>query len=92
LRILSTTSYQVTKALIKSMAEVSWKAACVKQPRSDLGQSHHFGPVRRMSAYPLTAAREQTFRDRRYGPENEPAYAGARCARDGVRGNDGGPS
>src|SRR6516225_5949521 len=25
----------------------------------------------------------------RSGSKNEPAYAGARCARDGVRGNDG---
>ena len=28
------------------------------------------------------SAREQTFRDRSFGPENEPAYAGARCARE----------
>jgi hypothetical protein len=26
------------------------------------------------------------------GPRNEPAHAGARCARVGVRGNDGAPS
>src|SRR6516165_8437329 len=36
-----------------------------------LGQSRHFGPVRRMSACPLTAAREQTFRDRSFGPQTE---------------------
>ena len=33
-----------------------------------MGQSRHFGPVRRMSACPLTAARKQTFRDRSFGP------------------------
>ena len=36
---------------------------------SAVGQSRHLGPVRRMSAYPLTAAREQSFRD--FGPKAE---------------------
>ena len=31
-----------------------------------------------------------TFPDVRFAASNEPAYAGARCARGGVRGNDGG--
>jgi hypothetical protein len=45
----------------------------------------------------MTSAREriadlsQTFGKARFGPRNEPAYAGARCARGGVRGNDGEP-
>ena len=38
-----------------------------------MGQSRHFGPVRRMSACPLTAAREQTFGDRSFGPEHKVA-------------------
>ena len=35
---------------------------------SELGHSRHFRSVRRTSAYPLRAAREQKFRDRRFGP------------------------
>ena len=34
---------------------------------SAVGHSRHFRPVRRTSAYPLTAAREQTFREGRLG-------------------------
>jgi hypothetical protein len=30
--------------------------------------SRHFGPIRGMFAYPLTAAREQKFRDRGFEP------------------------
>src|SRR6516225_8469718 len=39
-------------------------------------QSRHFGPVRRMSACPLTAVREQTFRDRSFGPKHKVAAIG----------------
>ena len=39
-------------------------------PMSPLGHSRHFLRVRRMSAYPLTAASEQTFRYRSFGPAN----------------------
>src|SRR6516164_9374083 len=45
---------------------------------SALGQSRHFGPVRRMSACPLTAAREQTFRDRSFGPSTDSCTAANR--------------
>ena len=35
------------------------------EPMAVAGQSRHFGRSHRMSAYPLTAAQEQTFSDRR---------------------------
>jgi len=41
-----------------------------ESPMSQMGQSRHFGPVRRMSAYPLIAAREQKFRDRSFGGDD----------------------
>jgi hypothetical protein len=44
------------------------------------GQSRHFGPVRRMSACPLTAAREQTFRDRSFRPKSAIGEIGQRLA------------
>ena len=43
------------------------KRIYVRETASATGQSRHFGPVRRMYACPLTAAREQTFRDRSSG-------------------------
>jgi hypothetical protein len=38
---------------------------------SELGHSRRFGDVRDESAYPLTAARKQTFENRRSGPGPE---------------------
>jgi len=46
-----------------------------KQSMSPLGHSRHFRPVRRMSACPLTAAREQTLSNRTFGPEHGSARA-----------------
>jgi Protein of unknown function (DUF3551) len=54
--------------------------------------TYKIGGGRLTSAMPLIAARKRTSRDFRVGPKNEPAYAGARCARGGVRGSDGGSS
>src|SRR6516164_3447715 len=34
-----------------------------------LGHEHHFRPIRRMSAYPLTAAGKQTLSNRSFGPK-----------------------
>jgi hypothetical protein len=54
------------------------------------------GHARRFDAAPATSGpppmngHRETIRLVRYVPKNEPAYAGARCARGGVRGNDGG--
>jgi hypothetical protein len=56
----------------------SWSAT------SAPGHSRRFRPVRRASAYPLIAAREQTFREGRLAPEAgdfaSPALPGGSCS------------
>jgi hypothetical protein len=49
-------------------------------PKQTRACTHKIGGRRFTSAMPLVAARKRTSRDFRVGPQNEPAYAGARGA------------
>jgi len=63
-----------------------------KPPMSRMGQKRRSRQSGLMSGLTQTADAVTASALVGLGPWNEPAYAGARCARGGVRGNDGGSS